>query len=91
MKRWLNQASLAKMHLSFARQEPVAEQPLRTLETASLLEAALVGDEDVPDVRRMIDDVEMFARQKQVNQITVLANETRKEGERIAAGKIDDR
>jgi hypothetical protein len=39
----------------------------------------------------MIDHVQVLAREKQVNQITVLANEAGKEGERIAAGKIDDR
>ena len=91
MKRRLDQAALAQMCLSFAGQETFAEQPLRAFEPAPFLEAALVGDEDVADLRRMADEEQVFARKKQVNQITVLARQARKEGERIAAREIDDR
>ena len=60
MKRRLCEASLAKMEFTLARQETVSEKPPCSLQSAALVEVLLVGDEDVPDQVRMIEQIEVL-------------------------------
>ena len=82
MKGRLRQAALAEVELVLARQEPIAQQHLRALESASLVEVARVGDEDVADlvgVRREDDGLSPDAEHRDV---AVRLLERRKKRER---------
>ena len=57
----LHQAALAQVHRAFAGQQPLAEQPLAALEAAALGEVAVVGDEDVANQPRLVDEEQLLA------------------------------
>ncbi len=90
MKRRLHQPALPQVRRAFAGQQALAEQTPRALETASLQEIALVGDQHVFDEMRMIEQEQMLARHVHVRDVAVGAREVAEEGERIAARPVDD-
>ena len=60
VKRWLSKPALAEMVFALACQEALAEQVLRALEAAALVEVLVVRDEDVADEIRMAEQIQRF-------------------------------
>src|SRR5260221_9341092 len=91
MKRRLHQTALTEVEGILARQQSIAQQTLRPLETAALREVAVVRDEDVADVLRIVDEENLLAAHPVRHEVPVLARESGEKRERIAAGTVDQR
>ena len=90
VKRRLHQPPLAQVIGAFARQQAVAEQPLRPIESAALHEAAVVRDEDVLDRRRVVDEEHLLARHPVGREVAVGARQAGEERNRIGAGAVNE-
>ena len=78
----------AEMKGAFARQQPIAQEPLRPLETAALREVPVVGDEQVPDVLRVVGEKDQLPARPVRDEIAVGACERRQEVQRVGAEAI---
>ncbi len=83
MEHGLDEPALPVVDLPLARQEPVAEQALRLLEDRALLEARMVGDEDVLHVVRVADQEHPEPAHVERRDVAVLLREARHEAERV--------
>ena len=66
----LDQAALSPMGLVLAGEEAVPEHTAGVLQRRALVEVVVAGREDVPDIVRVIDEVDVGARHHRVGQIT---------------------
>ena len=85
----LDQAALSPMGLVLAGEEAVPEHTAGVLQRRALVEVVVAGREDVPDIVRVIDEVDVGARHHRVGQITDRGG-TFQQGDRIrvaAAGR----
>jgi hypothetical protein len=82
MKRGLHHPSVAQMNLALARQQSLAEQSLRSLQSSALMELMCVHDENVPDKIRMVDKKCRLACHSKVAYIT----QSRKPREKLGRG-----
>jgi hypothetical protein len=90
MKYRLHQAALAQVHRTFTRQQPLTEETPGALEAAPLQKIALVGDQDISDEARMVQQKQMLARHVHVRHIAVRVREVAEERDRIAARSVND-
>src|SRR3989442_350109 len=90
MKRRLHQAPLLQMERVFAGEQSVAEKAPRPLETAALMELALVRNQHIADQIRPVDQKETFASGPDLDDVAVGARKRGEERERIAARTVDD-
>jgi hypothetical protein len=72
MKRRLSQSPLSQMELIFAGKQPISEQTARALETATLVEILLVGDEDIADQIGVVEQIEMLRPDPVVGDVAVI-------------------
>ena len=84
VERGLDHPPLAKVHRILARQEPFAEEPLRALETASLVERRRVGHEKVADEVGPVEQVELDRAEPEADDVAVFARDPREKRQRIA-------
>jgi hypothetical protein len=84
MKCRLSQPSLAKMKFVLTRQKPVAQQPLCTLETATLVKILLMSDENVSNEIGVIEEVDVLRPDLVVRDVDVLARNRDHHCERIS-------
>ena len=86
----LDQATLAPVMLALAREEALAEHPLRRLHRRPLREAPAVRREDVPDEVRPVQDVQVESRHADPHDVA-LTRGSLEELERVAAEEPDRR
>ena len=82
VKGGLRQTTLAQMELVLARQEPLAEEHPRALETATLVEVATVRDEHVADPVGMAHEHDRLAGDTESGNVAVGASQIGEERER---------
>jgi hypothetical protein len=71
MKGWLGQATLATMEVALAGQKTFAEESLGALERAAFHEALMVCDQNVLDVVRVIEEVNVLRAEPEINYVAV--------------------
>jgi hypothetical protein len=86
MKRGLREPSLPQMQLVFAREQTLAEQHLRALEAATLVEHSSVRDEHVADLIGMADEDDRLRRDADAGDVAISLRELLEQGE----GAADD-
>jgi len=84
MERRLDQPALPHVALVFARQQAVAEQHSRPLQTDAFVKRSMACDEDVPDVVRMVQDGKRRPADSKKHDITVRIRETAQERQPVA-------
>src|SRR5262249_19253210 len=84
MKSRLGQSALSAMELTFAGQHAFTQESLRYLEPAALCEVPAVGDQDVFDVFRIVDEIDPLSSDLEVNQVSILPRKVRQIVQRIA-------
>jgi hypothetical protein len=67
----LREAPLAEMEVTLVRQQAVSEDEPRALERAPLQEVFLVGDQDIADEIRMIEEDEWLAADSKAADVAV--------------------
>src|SRR5262245_9033331 len=90
MKRRRHQPAMLRVRVAFARQQSLAEQPLRSLEAAALSEVPAVSDQNVLDEMRIADEHDLLAPHLVGRHVTVGALQSGEEPERIATGPIQE-
>src|SRR2546423_1615897 len=91
MKGLLIHAPPLFVHLAFAQQHTLAEKALRLLLTAALEEVAVVVDEYVADVVRVIDEEDALEADAERAHVAVCARQTSHEAQRVASAFRDER
>lgn len=71
--------------MSFAGEQSFAQQHLGALQRPALDEVALICDQNLANIIRMIHQIHMLAHYSKVDQIAVLARRSGQESERIGA------
>jgi hypothetical protein len=84
MKCGLSKAALSQVEFVLTRQQAVAQQPARALETAALVKILLIGDEDIPNEIGMTEEVDILRPDPPMRDVTVLALHRDHHRERIA-------
>src|SRR5205823_1974242 len=87
VKRRLRETALPKMQLVFAREQSLAEQHLRALEAASLVERAAVRDEHVADAIGIAEQDDRLTGDVESGDVAMRARQPGKEIERSAHGR----
>ena len=72
VERGLAEPALAGVELSLAREEPLAEEVLRPLQSPALHERVLVGDEHVPHLVGMAEEEDRVAAHPEADDVAVL-------------------
>ncbi len=86
VERRLQQPPLTQVRRALARKESLAQQSFGPLQAPALGEVLLMRDQDIADVLRVIDEVDALATHPEIDDVAVLARDSRKELERIASG-----
>ena len=90
MKGRLHQPSLADVHGAFAREQALAKQSLGPVQAAAFHEESLVGDENVADHARIVDEKHVLACHLHVGEVAIGPPQVGEERERIAAVSVDE-
>src|SRR4051812_32623252 len=85
MKGRLSQATLATMKVALARQETFAEKPLGALERAPFHKALIISDQNVLDVVRVIEEVNILRAESEIDYVAMRARSLLQVGERVTA------
>src|SRR5262245_50016937 len=73
------------MGFTHPRQMSLAEEPLCYFETAALGEIPAIGDENVPDVFGIVDEINSLGPDPKIDDVSITAGEVRQESERVPA------
>ncbi len=84
MEGWLGETPLTAMKFTFARQESLAQQTLRTLQRETLYEVVIICDQDIFDVVGMVQEKRFLWPQFEIGDITILRGQVLKERQRPA-------
>jgi len=89
MKGWLGQTTLATMKVALAGQKTFAQQTLGALERAAFHEALMMCDQNVLDVVRVIEKVNVLRAEPEMDYVAVRARGELQVGERITAKRSE--
>jgi hypothetical protein len=89
MKGWLGQTTLATMKVALTGQETFAEKPLGALERAAFHKTLVMSDQNILDVVRMVEEVNVLRAESEMDYVAVLARGLLQVGERIAAKRSE--
>jgi hypothetical protein len=89
MKGWLGQTTLATMKVALAGQKTFAEQSLGALERAAFHEALMVCDQNVLDVVRVIEEVNVLRAKLEIYYVAVFMRCALQVGERVTAKRSE--
>ena len=73
------------MKLALTGQQTFAQQNLGTLQRTALREIVLIGDQDLPDVLRLVDQIRMLRTELEIRNVAVLIRGPLQETERVSA------
>src|SRR5262249_30253155 len=83
LKGGMNEAPLGHMKAAFARQQPFAEQNLRSLQEAALMQHHLLLDQHLPHEDARADDVQTLPAKGEVGNIRILDRNPLEECDRV--------
>jgi hypothetical protein len=90
MEGGLHQPTLSPMELVFAREQPFAQQMLGQLEAATLVKATLLGDEQVFDQIRVVEEMDAAIAQADERDISIIASHTLEQPQRVAPKRKEE-
>jgi hypothetical protein len=80
----LHQPTLSPMEIVFAGEQPFAQEMLGQLEAATLVKATLLGDEQVFDQIRVIEQVDAAITEAHQRDIPKVAGHALEQSQRVA-------
>jgi hypothetical protein len=89
MKGWLGQTTLATMKVALARQKTFAQKTLGALERAAFHEVLMMSDQNVLDVVRVIEKVNVLRAESEIDYVAVLMRGELQVGKRITAKRSE--
>jgi hypothetical protein len=89
MKGRLGQTTLATMKVALAGQKTFAQQTLRALERTAFHEALVMSDQNILDVVRVIEKVNVLRPEPEIDYVAMRARGLLQVGKRITAKRSE--